>query len=72
MGFSLCFLHLRNVKGHPRNHKRVYNHPGCDNYPLRHIVGRAVRWDGYGRARPRHEQDRPARAYVIIRDETEV
>ena len=23
-GFGLCFLHLRNVKGHPRNHKRVY------------------------------------------------
>ncbi len=24
MGFGLCFLHLRNVKGHPWNHKRVY------------------------------------------------
>jgi putative transposase len=23
-GFGLCFLHLRNVKGHPWNHKRVY------------------------------------------------
>ena len=23
-GFGLCFLHLRNVKGHPRNDKRVY------------------------------------------------
>ena len=23
-GFRLCFLHLRNVKGHPWNHKRVY------------------------------------------------
>jgi len=23
-GFSLCFLHLRNVMGHPWNHKRVY------------------------------------------------
>ena len=23
-GFGLCFLHLRNVKGHCRNHKRVY------------------------------------------------
>lgn len=23
-GFALCFLHLRNVKGHPWNHKRVY------------------------------------------------
>ena len=22
-GFGLCFLHLRNVKGHPWNHKRV-------------------------------------------------
>ena len=24
LGFGLCFLHLRNVKGHPWNHKRVY------------------------------------------------
>ncbi len=23
-GFGLCFLHLRNVKGHPWNHRRVY------------------------------------------------
>ena len=23
-GFGPCFLHLRNVKGHPWNHKRVY------------------------------------------------
>ncbi len=23
-GFGLCFLHLRNVKGHVRNHKRVH------------------------------------------------
>lgn len=23
-GFGLCFLHLRNVRGHPWNHKRVY------------------------------------------------
>jgi putative transposase len=23
-GFGLCFLHLRNIKGHPLNHKRVY------------------------------------------------
>ncbi len=23
-GFGLCFLHLRNVKGHNWNHKRVY------------------------------------------------
>jgi putative transposase len=23
-GCGLCFLHLRNVKGHPWNHKRVY------------------------------------------------
>jgi putative transposase len=23
-GFRLCFLHLRNVKGHPWNRKRVY------------------------------------------------
>jgi putative transposase len=23
-GFALCFLHLRNVKGHGWNHKRVY------------------------------------------------
>jgi putative transposase len=23
-GFGLCFLYLRNVKGHPWNHKRVY------------------------------------------------
>ena len=23
-GFGLCFLHLRNVQGHPWNHKRVY------------------------------------------------
>lgn len=23
-GFGLCFLQLRNVKGHPWNHKRVY------------------------------------------------
>jgi putative transposase len=23
-GFGLCLLHLRNVKGHPWNHKRVY------------------------------------------------
>lgn len=23
-GFGLCFLHLRNVKGHPWNHKRVH------------------------------------------------
>jgi len=23
-GFGLCFLHLRNIKGHPWNHKRVY------------------------------------------------
>ncbi len=23
-GFGLCFLHLRNVKGHPWIHKRVY------------------------------------------------
>jgi putative transposase len=23
-GFGLCFRHLRNVKGHPWNHKRVY------------------------------------------------
>ena len=23
-GFGLCFLHLRNVKEHPWNHKRVY------------------------------------------------
>lgn len=23
-GFDLCFLHFRNVKGHPWNHKRVY------------------------------------------------
>ena len=23
-GFGLCFLHLRSVKGHPWNHKRVY------------------------------------------------
>ena len=23
-GFGLCFLHLRNVKGFKRNHKRVY------------------------------------------------
>ncbi|AFP30834.1 Low calcium response locus protein T [Marinobacter sp. BSs20148] len=22
--FGLCFLYLRNVKGYPRNHKRVY------------------------------------------------
>ena len=24
LGFGLCFLYLRNVKGHPWNHKRVY------------------------------------------------
>ncbi len=24
-GFGLCFLHLRNVQGHPLNHKRVYH-----------------------------------------------
>lgn len=23
-GFGLCFLHLRNMKGHPWNHQRVY------------------------------------------------
>jgi putative transposase len=23
-GFGLCFLHLRNVRGHAWNHKRVY------------------------------------------------
>ena len=23
-GFGLCFLHLRKLKGHPWNHKRVY------------------------------------------------
>ena len=23
-GFGLCFLHLRNVRGYPWNHKRVY------------------------------------------------
>ena len=23
-GFGLCYLHLRNVRGHPWNHKRVY------------------------------------------------
>ncbi len=23
-GGGLCFLHLRNVQGHPWNHKRVY------------------------------------------------
>lgn len=23
-GFGLCFLHMRNLKGHPWNHKRVY------------------------------------------------
>jgi len=23
-GFGLCFLYLRNVKGYPWNHKRVY------------------------------------------------
>ena len=23
-GFGLCFMHLRNVKGYPWNHKRVY------------------------------------------------
>ena len=22
-GFGLCFLHLRNIKGHPWNHKRI-------------------------------------------------
>ncbi len=24
MSDSLCFLHLRNVKGHPWNHERIY------------------------------------------------
>ena len=23
-GFGLCFLHLRNVRGHTWNHKRIY------------------------------------------------
>jgi putative transposase len=23
-GFGLRFLHLRNIKGHPSNHKRIY------------------------------------------------
>lgn len=26
-GFGLCFLHLRNVKGYPWNHKRVRKLP---------------------------------------------
>jgi putative transposase len=36
-GFGLCFLHLRNVKGHPWNHKRVYPLAG------RRLTSNAVR-----------------------------
>jgi putative transposase len=36
-GFGLCFLHLRNVKGHPWNHKRVYPLAG------RRLISNAVR-----------------------------
>ena len=28
-GFGLCFLHLRNVKGHPWNHKRGASETLC-------------------------------------------
>ena len=37
-GFGLCLLHLRNVKGHPWNHKRVYPLAG------RRLPAIAVRW----------------------------
>ena len=36
-GFGLCFLHRRNVKGHPWNHKRVYPLAG------RRLISNAVR-----------------------------
>ena len=34
-GFGLCFLHLRNVKGHVWNHKRVYRISGAPELNLR-------------------------------------
>ena len=34
-GFGLCFLHLRNVKGYPWNHKRVYRIDGALELNLR-------------------------------------
>ena len=34
-GFGLCFLHLRNIKGHPWTHKRVYRIYCARNLNLR-------------------------------------
>lgn len=36
-GFGLCFLHLRNVKGHVWNHNRTVRHEWLDLYILETI-----------------------------------
>ena len=45
-GFWLCFLYLRNVKGHPWSHKRVYRKMRAldmvPTYPPPHSIGNPI------------------------------
>ena len=51
-GFGLCFLHLRNVKGHGWNHKRVYR-----IYCALELNLRSEPWNAIG---PSDNGERPA------------
>ena len=44
-GFGLCFLHLRNVQGHPWNHKRVYRNYCELELNLRIKPRKRLKWD---------------------------
>jgi putative transposase len=44
-GLGLCYLHLRNVKGHPRSHKRVYRIYCALELNLRIKPRKPLKWD---------------------------